>query len=156
MDELTITGVKPTPNFASKVPRFKEKIKSNQNLGPGRYVPSDTWIKEPKRHPRTEFRPVEWQRTPNPPSIPSHDNVFGYEETKTGDLKRQKNPEKVISGIKQDRVGPGHYNLPDSLNRKGTVKWKKNKHGRFNGSQTGKNVNIGPGHYKIAEFGISN
>lgn len=43
---------------------------------------------------------------PNPPSIPSHDNVFGYEINQRGDLVRQPNPDKVFTGVKDDRVGP--------------------------------------------------
>jgi len=43
---------------------------------------------------------------PNPPSIPSHDNVFGYEINTRGDLVRQPNPDKVFTGVKDDRVGP--------------------------------------------------
>ena len=46
---------------------------------------------------------------PNPPSIPSHNNVFGYEENAVGELIRQKNTEKVHTGIKEDKVGPGEY-----------------------------------------------
>jgi hypothetical protein len=35
----------------------------------------------------------------NPPSIPSHEYVFGYEE-ENGELVRQKNTEKVHLGVK--------------------------------------------------------
>lgn len=155
MDELAITGVKQSSNFASKVPRFKENKKTNLNLGPGRYVPNDSWMRDSKKMPKTEFKPVEWQRTPNPPSIPSHDNVFGYEETKTGDLKRQKNPEKITSGVKQDIVGPGHYNVSESLNKnqKGIVKWKKNKSKRFK-QKSNKQPSLGPGHYQVEKTEI--
>lgn len=126
VDPVMIGEQKPSSNFASKVPRFAEGKKINNNLGPGRYVPDDEWIKSNKRPPKPEFHQIQWQRAPHPPSIPSHDNVFGYEETKSGELKRQKNPEKVITGLKDDRVGPGQYNLPGSLanSHKGALKWK--------------------------------
>ena len=50
----------------------------------------------------------------NPPSIPSHDFVFGYEE-ENGELVRQKNTEKVHLGTKNDTVGPGEYEVPRAL-----------------------------------------
>ena len=39
---------------------------------------------------------------PNPPSIPSHNNVFGYEENAKGELVRQKNTEKTFTGTHED------------------------------------------------------
>jgi hypothetical protein len=51
----------------------------------------------------------------NPPSIPSHDNVFGYEENDRGELVKQKNTEKVYAGTKEDTVGPGNYDVVKSL-----------------------------------------
>lgn len=144
VDQLVLQNVKPSSNFASKVERFTENKKGvNPNVGPDRYVPADDWIKESKRPPKPEFQQIQWQRAPNPPSIPSHDNVFGYEETKSGDLKRQKNPEKVITGVKEDRVGPGQYNVGGAFNAKGIVKWKKQ------GRKTFKQQNLGPGHYQV-------
>ena len=144
VDQLALQGQKPSSNFASKVPRFKQARKGvNPNLGPDRYVPRDDWVKDSKRPPKPEFQQIQWQRAPNPPSIPSHDNVFGYEETKSGDLKKQKNPEKVITGVKEDRVGPGQYNLPDSLNNRGVVKWRKQNRKKQ------KSNNLGPGHYQV-------
>ena len=60
---------------------------------------------------------------PNPPSIPSHNNVFGYssftllyEENAKGELVRQKNTEKTFTGTHEDRVGPGNYELDNRLN----------------------------------------
>lgn len=152
VDELAISGIKPTSNFASKVPRFKDGRKpTNQNLGPGRYVPDDAWAKDSKRPPKPEFHQIQWQREANPPSIPSHDFVFGYEETNTGGLKRQKNPEKVTTGLKTDVVGPGQYNVPDTFSKthKGVVKWKKSKSKRFNGKKQNQVELVGPGHYQV-------
>lgn len=156
MDPLRIQGVLQTSNFASKVPRFQENKKVNQNLGPGRYVPEDNWIKETKKPPKAAFQQVQWQRAPNPPSIPSHEFIFGYEDTKAGDLKIQKNPEKVITGVKEDRVGPGQYNLPDSFSKtkKGVVKWKNTKSKRFNNKKSTKVDQLGPGHYQVEKTDI--
>jgi hypothetical protein len=61
---------------------------------------------------------------PNPPSIPSHNNVFGYEENEKGQLVRQTNAEKTYAGDKKDSVGPGNYEvavMPKTTH--GTVKW---------------------------------
>jgi hypothetical protein len=46
---------------------------------------------------------------PNAPSIPSHNNVFGYEENDKGELIKQQNTELVHAGQGTDTVGPGHY-----------------------------------------------
>ena len=48
---------------------------------------------------------------PKPPSIPSHDNVFGYEENDRGELIRKKDSKETHSGVKNDRVGPGEYSV---------------------------------------------
>ena len=54
----------------------------------------------------------------NPPSIPSHLSVFGYEENANGQLVRQKSNQVGFTGIKNDTVGPGDY---DVLNAKHVV-----------------------------------
>jgi hypothetical protein len=156
MDPLRVHGVLQTSNFASRVPRFQENKKINQNLGPDRYVPEDNWIKETKKPPKPEFQKVHWQRAPNPPSIPSHDFIFGYEDTKAGNLKRQKNPEKIITGINNDRVGPGQYTIPDSFTKlnKGAVKWKNSKSKSFHNKKPAKKNQLGPGHYQVEKTEI--
>lgn len=154
MDQMTITGAKQSSNFVSAVPRFQEKKKTtSQNLGPGRYVPRDDWVKENKKLAVVEASKVDMQHAPNPPSIPSHEFVFGYEETKQGILKRQKNPEKVITGLKTDIVGPGQYNIPDTFSKtkKGIVKWKK---GSRRKPKFDKSAHLGPGHYQVEKTDI--
>ena len=47
----------------------------------------------------------------NAPSIPSHNNVFGYEENEKGELIKQQNTEIVHAGLGVDTVGPGHYQV---------------------------------------------
>lgn len=54
----------------------------------------------------------------HPPSIPSHQYVFGYEE-ENGELVRQKNTEKVHTGVKLDTVGPGEYDINRAIIPKG-------------------------------------
>lgn len=63
---------------------------------------------------------------PNAPSIPSHNNVFGYEENQRGELIKQKNAIKTYKGVGEDRVGPGDYDpnvFPKSAGP--TTEWKK-------------------------------
>ena len=43
-------------------------------------------------------------RRADPPSIPSHNQVFGYEETPEGEVIPQQNPDKIYSGEKGDTV----------------------------------------------------
>ncbi|CAI2359206.1 unnamed protein product [Moneuplotes crassus] len=156
VDQINVQGIKQTSNFASKVPRFNGKNKENLNLGPGRYVPEDTWIKQVKPVPKAHFQPIQWERPPNAPSIPSHENVFGYEETKAGVLKKQKNPEKVTTGVKEDRVGPGQYELPNgiSTNKKGAIQWKKAQTKRFKTKKSKQIEAVGPGHYQVEKSDI--
>jgi hypothetical protein len=40
--------------------------------------------------------------------------VFGYEE-ENGELVRQKNTEKVHTGMKKDTVGPGEYEIARTI-----------------------------------------
>ncbi len=44
------------------------------------------WAAKKGKGPKPEWQQVTWNRMPNPPSIPSHENVFGYEENPTGEL----------------------------------------------------------------------
>jgi hypothetical protein len=62
----------------------------------------------------------------NAPSIPSHNNVYGYEENNNGELVRQKNAIKTYKGVGVDRVGPGDYD-PNSFSKSAgpLTEWKK-------------------------------
>jgi hypothetical protein len=67
----------------------------------------------------------------SPPSIPSHESVFGYEEGNGGMLVKQNNPETVHKGEKGDTIGPGQYNIPgvfnaDKKKAKG-LSWQRSK-----------------------------
>ena len=59
----------------------------------------------------------------NPPSIPSHNAVFGYNEDDRGQLIRSDGPEKVLTGIGSEQVGPGDYEQVMKQTSKGITKW---------------------------------
>lgn len=96
LDKFGISVVKPSNAFASKVSRFTDKqLLEKQRLpGPGQYegpppepVAKKPPIKRPSPHkPQDAAALVPWNKM-HPPSIPSHDFVFGYEE-ENGELIR--------------------------------------------------------------------
>ena len=49
-------------------------------LGPGSYNPENPWDKKKLKSQKPEWQQVNFVRLPNAPSIPSHNQVFGYEE----------------------------------------------------------------------------
>jgi len=63
------------------------------------------------------------------------------------------NPKKVISGIGQDRVGPGHYDVPEIIDPKRMrgLKWDRSGSAKLlaieSSNNTGTGVKIGPGAY---------
>lgn len=66
----------------------------------------------------------------HPPSIPSHNTVFGYEENQKGQLIKQSSNQVGFTGEGRDRVGPGDYDIANSVNVinknvMGIVSWKK-------------------------------
>ena len=83
-------------------------------------------------------------KLPNPPSIPSHENVFGYEQTSNGELIQQQNPKKTFSGSFNDCVGPGQYEIKH-VKKKGWD-WHSSKVPRFSSVQ--KRNEVGPGNYE--------
>lgn len=91
-------------------------------------------------------------RLPNAPSIPSHNNVFGYEETTEGQLIQQQNPEHVFSGTHGDTVGPGYYEIKDTRIHKTGTNWHASKVKRpiFTSGVTQQSF-IGPGSYDITK-----
>lgn len=98
---------------------------------------------------------------PNPPSIPSHENVFGYEENDHGDLIKQKNAEKVHTGVGKDTVGPGTYDVVKNLTEgKKGPSWHLPKHQKKAGASTlvdnTKTTVLapGPGHYNAEKVDI--
>ena len=78
----------------------------------------------------TQGSPGKQQKVINPPSIPSHLSVFGYEENPNGQLVQQKSNQIGYTGLKRDMVGPGDYNIHSATNlvgkaTSGVVSWKK-------------------------------
>ena len=92
---------------------------------------------------------------PNPPSIPSHDNVFGYEENEGGDLVKQRNPDKLVTGVGKDTIGPGNYDVVKNLGdaKKGPT-WHLPKNQRKNIVGEPKSDPPGPGHYNAEKVDI--
>lgn len=88
LEKFGITVIKPSNCFQSKVDRFQDKnLKDkSQTPGPGQYTDDLNWVKQKKNAPKPEWQQITWNRMQNPPSIPSHENVFGYEENDTGEL----------------------------------------------------------------------
>ena len=59
----------------------------------------------------------------NPPSIPSHQAVYGYNEDQRGVLIRSDGPDKILTGDGNDKVGPGDYDVNMRKQSKGVTKW---------------------------------
>ena len=116
-------------------------------------------MKQKKGGPKPEWQQITWNRQQNPPSIPSHENVFGYEENNTGDLVKQKNTEKVHTGVKADTVGPGEYEVikPLGATKKGPA-WhlpKTQNKKTLSTTSTEATAEIpGPGHYNAEKVDI--
>lgn len=93
-------------------------------------------------------------KLPNAPSIPSHNNVFGYEETASssvysvdGELVQQQNPEKIFAGEGDDAIGPGHYEIGRSpFGRHKGTNWHASNARRGNAQRRTNNY-VGPGTY---------
>ena len=90
----------------------------------------------------------------SPPSIPSHDNIFGYEEANNGLLIKQSNPDSMFKGEKGDTIGPGQYELPPSFGKQKTkgLNWQRSKSKRDIGFAF--KESIGPGQYNIDKINI--
>lgn len=90
---------------------------------------------------------LNWLRLPSAPSIPAPKQAFGYDETKSGELVMQKNPEKVFDGTKEDCVGPGHYEVRYPYDQGKGPTWGRSKGGRGLSPQPSTSPDIGPGSY---------
>ena len=109
------------------------------------------------KRPGTEQSTSGGHKVMNPPSIPSHLSVFGYEENHAGQLIKQKSNQVGFTGVANDRVGPGDYEIINSKNitgktPTGVIQWKKPKTGGTNvqkENQIPKPVLPGPGQYEV-------
>ena len=129
--------VKPTANFASRQKRFEDPNAvatladggpgvQTTIPGPGSYEHSQPWQSLNKKGIKWQ-QPIAMQKValPNAPSIPSHNNIFGYEENNRGELIQQKNTEITYQGHGVDRVGPANYNPPSKKKLTGPLtEWK--------------------------------
>ena len=122
--------------FTTKERRFKDKSDFD-TPGPGFYFPpikkkdtsmksSTTYAKEMKK--MKKLYAIKKENVI--PSIPTHNQDFGFDITKNGELCRKTNPEmyKTFSGEKGDTVGPGSYEIdqPNQWHKTGT-EWSKFK-----------------------------
>jgi len=152
LDQFGINFVKPNTCFASRVKRFHggELGPKSEAPGPGQYYKENSWVKRRGTNAGWNKGTSSVALLPNPPSIPSHNNVFGYEENQRGELIRQKNTENVHTGIKNDMVGPGEYQVGVRMTTKGPTKWVKSdlpeKIQELKQKKSG--LQPGPGHYQ--------
>ena len=90
----------------------------------------------------------------NPPSIPSHLSVFGYEENQHGQLIKQQSNQVGFAGTLRDKVGPGDYEIGNAKNVinktvTGCVAWQKPDRDE-NVSPSKKQTLPGPGDYEVS------
>lgn len=83
LEKFGITVIKQSNAFASKVNRFHGAANSankHSTPGPGQYTQEQQWVKVKSLGTKQDWQAVAFNKITNPPSIPSHDFVFGYEE----------------------------------------------------------------------------
>lgn len=140
--------VKPTSSFASRQSRFKAH-NNGAAPGPGAYVLDRSWSKPKKQPAKTESQQGNWLRLPSAPSIPAQNQAFGYDETDTGELIMQKNPEKGFAGTPKDCVGPGQYYTKAANEIWGKVgpAWDRSERKNLLLEPTSTSKDLGPGAY---------
>jgi hypothetical protein len=88
---------------------------------------------------------IIWKKSFEPPSIPSHNHVYGYRETVDGRLRKQQNPDKIYTGEKEDKIGPGHYETSNEEKKtKGVVRWRS---AHVDNRKKKEESLVGPGYY---------
>ena len=117
-----------------------ENIGTINLLGPGAYETIEYFRNNQK--PARKWQIINNKRLPLPPTIPSHNNRYGYRADQNGDLVAIK-PHIDNSSIIDEQI-------PLEKRYKG-INWSKNKLKRLGASQLS---NIGPGYYdvKIANY----
>ncbi|EGR32246.1 hypothetical protein IMG5_090950 [Ichthyophthirius multifiliis] len=152
---------KPQSIFKSTSQRFQQNIKQMENPGPGQYEQQSTFykntssqIKQNNNLPYNKQNMVDhlmklnhYQSTP---SIPSKYHAFGYTENENNELALNKMPSQQFTGTKSDSIGPGHYNLKDTIeiNKNKGSAWHKYQAARLNNNKKQKD-NVGPGTYDL-------
>ncbi|EFJ42837.1 hypothetical protein VOLCADRAFT_107081 [Volvox carteri f. nagariensis] len=153
-----ITG--PASPFVSGVPRLPTDPDSRARIpipGPGTYDVGNQWVKGGHRY-RSQGRDAAARvsqmlhRRPTAPSVPGRGESYGYEEEPDGTLTLQSSPEKPYSGVGQDKVGPGAYELGGTgpFPRPSGTSWSNSKSGRL--YQYGP-ATPGVGTYNLADGG---
>jgi len=117
-DQPLVTDGNETGAFASKTRRFAARD-DDEMPGPGEYTQPDRWGTGKKgarfapvpadQYGAREGANVVWFRNPSAPSIPAHDQSYGYETGANGKLVRQPPPPGGFSGKADDAPGPGDY-----------------------------------------------
>ena len=137
---------KCSSSFASNIDRF------NQNRlglvpGPGSYNVEKIWTAQTVAKNEPKLRVL--YSFPSVPSIPTHGQAYGYDETESGELISQKNPNEMHSGVPGDSIGPGHYNprpISEVYGGKSTA-WHKSNSKRELIPSTSSGTLVGPGSY---------
>ncbi|CAD8091736.1 unnamed protein product [Paramecium primaurelia] len=137
--------------FASKCKRFQE-VNTSDTPGPGYYKPEPIQRQHYQNGSAENFIEslLKLNRNKSIPSIPTNEQVYGYVDG--GTLQLNKSPQVVISGLKNDSVGPGHYELKNSfdLNKEKGINWHSSKQPKLAPviSKDQKMI-VGPGAYDI-------
>ena len=127
----TFSMLAPKNSFLSKVQRFNSK--NDKIPGPGSYdLETSAKTKSGSKTMMQSLSDSNFTvlKMQSPPSIPSHEHVFGYEEARKGMLVKQTNPDDTHKGEKGDTIGPGQYDIAgtfgSSRKPKG-VDWQRSK-----------------------------
>lgn len=134
---------KCSSSFASSLNRFNAG-NTGLNPGPGSYN-IDRSLPTHVAKGKSQQKPRVLNNFPSVPSIPTQSQAYGYDETLSGELISQKNPNQLHSGLPGDHIGPGHYNPKKITQSLGTI-WHKSNSRRELIPSTSSN-NIGPGSY---------
>ena len=98
--------------FSSKVKRMPGGPSKSAQPGPGQYSLYDSWqhTGEASGAGGMGRRQMPSAKPAGPPSIPVHQQSFGYEEVGDGELRMQKPPTGGFTGVSGHRsAGPGEY-----------------------------------------------
>ncbi|CAD8187562.1 unnamed protein product [Paramecium octaurelia] len=145
---------KPQPQsvFASQTKRFHPP-KTMISPGPGAYDTTNCGTRVIQQQYTSQHyieTVMKLNKYQSIPSIPSSNQVYGYTEKGTHDLEVNKIPFQTFSGLKQDSVGPGQYDLKDAFEQnkyKGSF-WHKSKAPRLAPTiSKEKELMVGPGTY---------
>ncbi|CAD8103197.1 unnamed protein product [Paramecium sonneborni] len=142
----------PQSVFASQSKRFHHP-KSMISPGPGAYDASNCGTRVIQQQYTSQHyieNLMKMNKYQSIPSIPSSNQVYGYTEKGTHDLEVNKFPFPTFTGLKQDSVGPGQYEVKDAFEQnkyKGNF-WHKSKVQRLEPTiSKEKELMVGPGTY---------